>query len=102
MLMSVLMNNKGGFIMYDDWIHWDDYDKEVTALEDQIADLKEEIEARANNEVFTLAEIILIRDGLLHGLGTYDAINNLNKLIASHNASIRVAAMSKINNLEAA
>jgi hypothetical protein len=99
MLMSVLMNNKGGFIMYDDWIHWDDYDNEVTALEDQIADLKEEIEARANNEVFTLAEIILIRDRLLSGAPVSSVIDELNKVIGFHDVSVRVTAMTKLNEL---
>lgn len=84
----------------EDWIHVDDYSAEVERLENRIEDLKDEIENRADDEVFTLAEIILIRDSLLHGLGTYDAINNLNKLISSHSEPVRVSAMTKINELE--
>lgn len=87
-------------INYDDWIHYDDYNKEVTALEDQIADLKEEIEARADNEVFTLAEIILIRDRLLNETPVSSIIDELNKVIGFHDVSIRVAAMTKLNELE--
>lgn len=84
----------------DDWVHVDDYDKEVSQLEDTISDLRLEIESRADNETFTLAEIILIRDRLLNGGLIEDAILELNQLIGLHDDSVRVAAMSKLNEME--
>jgi archaellum component FlaC len=84
----------------DDWIHVDDYSAEVERLENRIEDLKDELENRANDEVFTLCEVILARDKLLEGSSIDDVIADLNELIAAHDASIRVAAMSKINEME--
>jgi hypothetical protein len=93
-----------------DYYHdsWNDVDEcqpteeEVIKLENEISDLKEEIEARADDEVFTLAEIILARDKLLNGGSVYEVIDELNKLIGYHDASVREAAMTKINEMEAA
>lgn len=86
----------------EDWIHIDDYEKEVTALEDEIHDLRLEIESRRDNEVFTLAEVILIRDKLLADVDTYKVIAALNKLIGYHDEEIRLAAIAKVNELEEA
>jgi hypothetical protein len=93
-----------------DYYHdsWNDADAcqptedEVIKLENEINDLREEIEARAEDEVFTLAEIMLARDKLSEGGSVYEVIDELNKLIGYHDASVREAAMTKINEMEAA
>lgn len=84
----------------DDWIHVDDYTEEVEKLENKIQDLKEEIENLEYDEVYTLAEIMLARDKLLHGVSVYEVVDDLNKLIASHRVSVRSQAVAKINELE--
>ena len=86
----------------DDWVHVDDCSKEVERLENRIEDLKEEIENHADDEVYTLAEIMLARDKLLHGMSVYEVVDDLNKLIAAHGVDVRMAAVSKINELEEA
>lgn len=87
-------------VNYDDWVHVDDYDKEVTSLEDEITDLKEEIEARKDNETFTLAEVILVRDKLLRGELVEEVVMDLNRLISYHDVAVREAAISKLNEME--
>ena len=85
---------------YDDWVHVDDYNKEVSELEDGITDLKEEIEARKDNEIFTIAEVILVRDKLLRGELVEEVVMDLNRLISYHDAAVREAAISKLNEME--
>lgn len=84
----------------DDWVHVDDYSEEVERLENRIEDLKDEIENMKDDEVYTLAEIILIRDSLISSNVSYEVISNMNKLIASHSDSVKIAAFNKINEME--
>jgi regulator of replication initiation timing len=91
-----------------DYYHdsWNDADEcqpteeEVIKLENEISDLKEEIEARAEDEVFTLAEIMRLRDRLLNGESVYGVISDMNQLIGYHDASVRVAAATKVKEME--
>ena len=69
-------------------------------LEKEIADLNEEIENRADDEVYTLAEIMRLRDRLLNGESVYSVISDMNLLIGYHAAYVRTAAASKLHEME--
>lgn len=85
-----------GYSYDEDWVHIDDYEKEVKELNDEVYDLKEEIEARKDNEVFRLSEMMLIRDALLSGKPVSMVLDDMQQLIATHAAEVREQATAKL------
>jgi hypothetical protein len=84
---------------YDSWNDADEChptERELYALEDEIRELKEEIKLREEDELFTLTEIMIIRDKALRGDPVDYVIEALNGLINVHNPAIKERAIKNL------
>ncbi len=79
--------------------YWNDADQqtidynEIQYLEDKVADLEKINEELREDEVFTLAEIMLIRD---HYSDYRDIGEELDRLIGMHDKSVRKKAQDRL------
>ena len=68
----------------EDWVHIDDYWKEIEALESQLYPLQEYEKQVLQDSAYVLSEIIKARDLLAQG-SVSSALDALNRLINLHN-----------------
>jgi hypothetical protein len=91
---------------YDDWndpdsVDYDDHNKEVSDLENQVEDLKLANEVMRDDEVFVLSELMLIRDDIDSGMPLQIIRGEISKLIATHSLEVREKAVKRLAELEA-
>jgi hypothetical protein len=88
------------YLNEDDWIHVDDYNQEIDRLEEEVKDLKYAVDALEDNSLFTLTEMLLIRDRILKHDPIEDILTDLNILIRTFSEDEKARAISKINEME--
>jgi hypothetical protein len=81
---------------HDDYVHYDDHNKQVSDLENQIEDLKLTVSTLIDDEVYTLSELMLIRDDIDRGMPMQIIRGEIAKLIAIHSTEVREKAIERI------
>ena len=80
----------------EDWVHVDEHGEKVDNLKNQIEDLKLTVSSMIDDEVFTLSELMLIRDDIDRGMPMQIIRGEIEKLIAVHNTDVREKAIARI------
>jgi chromosome segregation ATPase len=80
---------KMSYIYEEDWVHIDDYNKEIQQLQDRISELEAVNRDMVDDEVTTLSDIMLIRD---HYSDYSDVKEELDYIIKAHDKSVRQKA----------
>ena len=83
------------YIGQEDWVHVDEYWKQVNQLEDQIADLKLEVESADDDEVYTLAQIYKALEIAIDA-GESQSEQALKAIINLHRKEVREKAQQRI------
>ena len=81
--------SKMSYIYEEDWVHIDDYNKEIQQLQDRISELEAVNRDMVDDEVTTLSDIMLIRD---HYSDYSDVKEELDYIIKAHDKSVRQKA----------
>jgi hypothetical protein len=86
---------------HDDWndvdtVDYDDHIKEVSGLENEIEDLKIEVETYKDDSIFVLAELMLIRDDIDRGMPLQIIRGELEKLMSTYSPQVREKAIERI------
>lgn len=79
----------------EDWVHVDEYWKQINQLEDQIADLKLEVESADDDEVYTLAQIYKALEIAIDA-GEPQSEQALKAIINLHRKEVREKAQQRI------
>jgi hypothetical protein len=77
-------------------IDFDSYDKEVTSLENEVHDLKLEIDGLRDDSIFVLSELMLIRDDIDRGFPLQIIRGELEKLMSTYSPQVREKAIERI------
>jgi hypothetical protein len=83
---------------YDDWndadsVCLEDHYSEVQYLEDRVIDLKNQVNALCDDEVFILSEIMMVRDMYSDDKELHD---DLSQIINFHSEDVKKLAIKKI------
>jgi hypothetical protein len=86
---------------HDDWndidtVDYDDHVKEVSGLENEIHDLKLEIDGLRDDSIFVLSELMLIRDDIDRGFPLQIIRGEIEKLMATYSPQVREKAIQRI------
>ena len=80
----------------EDWVHIDEHGEQIDNLKNQIEDLKLTVSCLLDEEVFTLSELMLIRDDIDRGMPMQIIRGEIEKLIAVHSTEVREKAIARI------